>query len=169
MQFKSFERSTRVGLPLCSEELDGALVLRDDDGPEGTDSLHLIEKPSFAEVGIEDVDDQGVLCGNERLETGRDVHAVGSDGDKHHVFVKVDGRFLEQRILAGRGGVGLADRPLGDLAHERIVLGLSLDDLFGRVGSLAEVGPHVDPSLIGGDDGKCDLGKDNGRGNRQKE
>jgi len=151
-QYKSLGKSTRFGLALFSEEFDGALVLRDYYGQVGADSLHLIQKPGFSEVGIDDMDKQSVFFSDDGLELGRDVHAVGPDGDEHDVFVKVDSQFLEQRILAGRGRVGLADRPLGNLAHECIVLSLSLDDSFGRIGGLfTESGANVDASLEGCD------------------
>ncbi|MDP6959744.1 MAG: hypothetical protein QF645_13140, partial [Planctomycetota bacterium] len=88
-QFKSLGILTGGGLPLFPEELDGAFVLRDDYGQVGADSLHLIEKPGFAEVWIEDVGKQSVLFSDDGLELGRDVHAVGSDGNEHHVFAEV--------------------------------------------------------------------------------
>ena len=118
----------RVGLPFLPEELDGTHVLRDNYGQVGADALHLIEKPGFAEVGIENVDKEGVLFCDDGLELGRDVHAVGSDDDEYHVSAEVDVLFLEQRILAGRSRVGLADRPLGNFGHERIVISAGLDD-----------------------------------------
>ena len=93
-------------------------MLGHDDGHVSADALHLIEKPRFAEVGIQDMDKQAVLTSDGRLELGCYVHAVGPDGYQHHVLAEIDGRFLQQGVLAGRGRVRLGDRSLRDFAKE---------------------------------------------------
>ena len=97
----------RPGLALLSEKLNRPRVFRHDYGEVTADPLPLIEKPGFAEVGIGDMNEQGVLLSDDGLDLGRDVHTVRPDDDQHHVLIEVDGRLLEQGILAGRGGVGL--------------------------------------------------------------
>ena len=73
----------------------GTRVLGHNDGAIGTDVPHLVQKPGFAEIGIQHMDAQGLSILDQGFDMGANIHAVGPDGDQHHVFCEIDEGLFE--------------------------------------------------------------------------
>tara|TARA_B100000686_G_C16590199_1_gene862916 strand:- start:668 stop:844 length:177 start_codon:yes stop_codon:yes gene_type:complete len=50
----------------------------------------LVQKPGFAESGIQHMDAQGLSSQDQGLDMGANIHVVGPDGDQHHMFREID-------------------------------------------------------------------------------